>query len=267
MVYLSPSGTEDCLTAYLVTDITNHELQAFKSAFELGAYSKFSPLLHLKIVRAPEDYWGKPHHYIRSRENKAGREGPFGLIDKEAKKRGAIWYIDEFFTEEEVKEGQAESTDVVRKVLTKTEALALAHVNYSIANISIEEVLDVCGVEMPITNDFHQPELDDNGGVDFKEEQWHQDAWVTAEPGEFEESTDAEHLDNFSPRPEKVARLKKHVAQAVGLVSEWAIPDEAETIDLGGGKKKKFSPGSVVLQQRYNPDFAWPKYKWPEGSL
>ncbi|WZH39189.1 hypothetical protein QYS62_000097 [Fusarium acuminatum] len=270
MVYVQPStntDADDCLTAYLVTNLTDHELKTFKSAFELGACSRFSPLLHLKIARAPEDYWGKTHQYIRSQEDKAGREESFGLIDDEAKERGAIWYIDRFFDEDDVENELAVSTDVVMKILLKTEAFALSHVNYVIANMTIFEDLDNCGVDSPITNDFKQPELDDCGGMDFEDQQWYQDVWVTAEPGEFEESTDPKHLDNFSPRPDKVARLKKDVAQAVGIVSDWTFIGDAEPIDLDNGEKKEFPPGSVVLQQRYNPDFAWPEYKWPEGSL
>jgi hypothetical protein len=267
MVYVPPSGSEDCLTAYLVTHLTDNELRAFKSAFELGACSRFSPLLHLKIVRAPEAYWGKTHQYIRSQEDEAGRDDPFGLIDDEAKERGAIWYIDRFFDEDEVADELAESTNVVMKILIKTEAFALAHVNYVIANMSIIEDLGNCSVDTPITNDFNQPELDDCGGMDFEDEQWHQDAYIIAEPGEFEESTDGKLLDNFGPRPEKVVRLRKDVAQAVGLVSDWTFHGDAESIDLRNGEKKQFPPGSVALQQRYNPDFAWPEYKWPEGSL
>ncbi|KAM0426839.1 hypothetical protein ACHAQK_012275 [Fusarium lateritium] len=267
MVYVPPSGNEDCLTAYLVTELTDNELKAFKSAFELGACSRFSPILQLKILRAPEDYWGQPHQYIRSQEDEAGREGPFGLIDDEAKARSSMWYIDRFFDEDEVEDGEAESTDVVLKILIKTEAFALAHVNYDIANSSITEDLDNCSVEMPITNDFNQPELFDCGGIDFEDQQWHQDTWATAEPGEFEESTDPKLRDNFMPRPEKVARLKEDIAQGVGLVSRWTIPSDARPIDLGGGKKKEFPPGSVILQQRYNPEFTWPEYIWPEGSL
>jgi hypothetical protein len=267
MVYVPPRGDEDCLTAYVITHLSDNELKTFKSAFELGACSRFSPILELKIVRAPEAYWGKPHQYILSQENEAGREGPFGLIDDEAKEKGAIWYIDRFFDEDEVADGEAESTDVVMKILIKTEAFALAHVNYVIANSSIPEDLDICNVETPIRNDFDQPELDDCGGLDFEDQQWHQAAWPTAEPGEFEESTDEKLRDNFMPRPAKVARLKEDVAQAVGLVSDWTIPGDAEPIDLGGGKKKEFPPGSVILQQNFNPGFAWPEYKWPEGSL
>lgn len=267
MVYLPPSIPGDSLTAYLVTDLTNDELTIIKSAFELGACSKFSPLLELKIVRAPEDYWGKSHQYIRAQENEAGREEAFAVIDEEAKERGAIWYIDRFADEDEVEEGQAESTDVVFKILIQTEALALAQVNYAIANSSIAEDLDNCAVDLPLTNDFDQPDLHDCGGFDWVEQQKHQDTWVTAEPGEYEESTDDERRDNYMPRPGKVARLNEDVAQSIGLVSSWAIPSQAETIEFDDGTKKEFPPGSVVLQQRYDPDFAWPEYQWPEGSL
>ncbi|KAJ4258933.1 hypothetical protein NW762_008020 [Fusarium torreyae] len=267
MVYLPPASNVDCLTAFLTTALTDDELNTFKSAFELGACSRFSPLLELKIVRAPEDYIDKPHQYVRFKENEAGRETPFAIIDEEAKRRGAIWYIDHFADEDQVEDGVAESTEVVMKILTKTEALPLAYVNYDIANMSVEEDLDNCGVEMPFTNNFHQPELNDCGGIDFEEQQWHQDAWVTAEPGEFEESTDDKLRDNFMPRPDKVARLKEEVAQVVGLLSSWTIPSESRPVELPDGTKKTFPDGSVVLQQRYNPEHPWPEYTWPDGSL
>ncbi|CEI65618.1 hypothetical protein FVEN_g8875 [Fusarium venenatum] len=267
MVYLPPAIPGDRLTTYLVTELTNDELKVIKSAFELGACSKFSPLLELKIVRAPEDYWGKSHQYIRTKENEAGREEAFTVIDDEAKERGAIWYIDQFADEEQVEDGEAESTDAVFKILIQTEALALAQVNYAIANSSIGEDLDNCAVDSPLTNDFHQPDLHDCGGFDWVEQQKFQDAWVTAEPGEYEESTDDERRNNFMPRPDKVARLKEDVAQSVGLVSSWSIPSEARSIEYEDGTKKEFPPGSVVLQQRYDPEFPWPEYQWPEGSL
>ncbi|GKU09380.1 hypothetical protein FLAG1_12012 [Fusarium langsethiae] len=267
MVFLPPAFPGDRLTAYLVTDLTDDELKSIKSAFELGACSKFSPLLELKIVRAPEDYWEKPHQYIRAKENEAGRKEAFAVIDDEAKERGAIWYIEQFANEEEVEEGGAESTDVVFKILIQTEALALAQVNYAIANISVGEDLDNCGVDSPLTNDFHQPDLHDCGGFDWVDQQKYQDAWVTAEPGEYEESTDDELRNNYMPRPAKVARLKEDVAKSIGLISSWSIPSQAKTIEYDDGTKREFPPGSVILQQRYDPDFPWPEYQWPEGSL
>ncbi|PCD26862.1 hypothetical protein AU210_013282 [Fusarium oxysporum f. sp. radicis-cucumerinum] len=258
MVYLSPSQHGDCLKCYLATPFTDEELEAFKAAFELGACSKFAPLMQLKILHAPEDYLGKSHQYIRAKETEAGNKDPFIVVDDEAKSRGAVWYIDQFAEEDQVEDGEAESTDVVFKILTQTEALAVSHINYAIANSSIGEDLDNCAVDLPLTNDFHQPELNDCGGLDFEQQQWEQDAWVIAEPGEFEESTNPELLNNFSPPPEKVARLKDDVAESIGLVSSWTIPSNAEPIDLEDGTKKEFPEGSVVLQQKYNPEFPWP---------
>ncbi|KAL7766922.1 hypothetical protein ACKLNR_004838 [Fusarium oxysporum f. sp. zingiberi] len=136
--------------------------------------------------------------------------------------------------------------------------LWLSHINYAIANSSIGEDLDNCAVDLPLTNDFHQPELNGCGSLDFEQQQWEQDAWVIAEPGEFEESTNPELLNNFSPPPEKVARLKDDVAESIGLISSWTIPSNAEPIDLEDGTKKEFPEGSVVLQQKYNPEFPWP---------
>ncbi|KAF4454413.1 hypothetical protein F53441_3039 [Fusarium austroafricanum] len=266
MVYVPPASP-DCLTAYLATTFTDDELKAFKSAFELGACSKFNPMLEIKIVHAPDDYLGKSHQYMRAKENEAGNEGPFLVIDDEAKERGAAWYVSTFASDEEVEDEEAESTDAVWKILIKTEALALAHVNYDIANMSIGEDLDNAGVELPLTNDFHQPELNDCGGIDFYEEQSRQDTWVTAEPGEFEESTDPENLNNFMPRPDKVARLKEEVARSVGIVPRWAIPSEAGPVENDDGTQIEFPEGSVVLQQAYNPDHPWPEASWPEGSL
>ncbi|RGP74499.1 hypothetical protein FLONG3_6058 [Fusarium longipes] len=267
MAFLPSPTPGDCLTAYLVTDLTGDELKTLKSSFELGACSKFSPLLEIKIVRAPEDYWGKSHQYIRAKENEAGREEPFAIIDDEAKEWGAIWYVDQFANKEEVEEGQVDSQDVVLKILIQTEAFALAHVNYAIANSSIIEDLANIGMEWPIVNDFSQPDVYDCGGFDWVDQQKHQNAWVTAEPGEYEESTDDELVGNYLPRPGRVARLKEEVARNIGLVSSWTIPSEAQPIKHDDGTMKEFPPGSVVLQQRYDPDFPWPEYKWPEGSL
>ncbi|KAL5591903.1 hypothetical protein FOVSG1_010792 [Fusarium oxysporum f. sp. vasinfectum] len=198
MVYLSPSQHGDCLKCYLATPFTDDELKAFKAAFELGACSKFAPLMQLKILHAPEDYLGKSHQYIRAKETEAGNKDPFIVVDDEAHSRGAVWYIDQFAEEDQVEDGEAESTDVVFKIFTQTEALAVSHINYAIANSSIGEDLDNCAVDLPLTNDFHQSELNDCGGLDFEQQQCEQDAWVVAEPGEFEESTNPELLNNFS---------------------------------------------------------------------
>jgi hypothetical protein len=90
---------------------------------------------------------------------------------------------------------------------------------------------------------------------------------VTAEKGEFEESREKALLDNFSPRADKVGKIKDEVAQAAGKLASWTFTGEAEPVHLPDGSRKMFPAGSVTLQQCYDPYFPWPEYKWPKGSL
>jgi hypothetical protein len=267
MVFILPPFPVTCLTAYLVAPLNDNELAKVKTDFELGACSRFQPMLELKIMRPPNDYIGKSHQYMRAKENEAGRTSPFVVIDEDAVKRGAVWYVDTFADDEMVEEGQAESTQVVMKILVKTECLALTYINYEIANIDMDEDLDNAEVERPLKNDFFQPLVSDCGGMDMSEQQRDQDVEVTAEPGEFEVTSDKALLENFSPQPEKLAKLKDEVARAAGLLAAWTFVDEAQPVRMPDGSQKTFPEGSVVLQQKYDPDFPWPEYKWPEGSL
>ncbi|KAL9562299.1 hypothetical protein ACKAV7_013382 [Fusarium commune] len=255
MVYLPPNQHGDCLKCYLATPFTDDELKAFKSAFELGAYYKSAPLMQIKIVHAPDDYLGKSHQYMRAKETEAGNKDPFIVVDKEAKSRRAVWYIDQFAEEAQVEDGVAESTDVIMKILIQTEGLAINHINYAIANSSIEEDLDNCAVDLPLTQNPRHRNLAGRADKSRWYQQPQQDAWVIAEPEEFEESTDPELLNDFSPRPDKVVRLKEDAAKSVGLASSWTIPGDAKPIDL---TQKEFPEGSVVFQQKYKPGFPWP---------
>ncbi|KAI1377906.1 hypothetical protein F4677DRAFT_413883 [Hypoxylon crocopeplum] len=255
------------LNAYLLKDLSDDELKAFKKKFEIGTCAPFSTKLELIIQKAPEDYLNRPHSYIRIRENEAGRKGPFILVDEQVIKQGAVWYVDRFAHQEEVDEGIAESTAVLWQILLKTECVAITWVNYDIANMSIQEDLSNCGVEWPAPENFGQPQVWDICGMDMEAERYGQDAWITAEPGEFEESAADELRQRYLPRPGKVARLREGLAEEVGLVNRWAIPSGARPRKLPDGTMKEFPEGSVVLQLRYNPDFPWPPYKWPEGSL
>ncbi|KAI2603740.1 hypothetical protein GGR54DRAFT_455991 [Hypoxylon sp. NC1633] len=262
-----PTITIPRLTAYLLTPLSDAELQTFKSAFELGTFAPFSTRLELEIRTAPEDYVGQPHAYIRAKESEAGRTGPFVLVDEHVVRDGAVWYVDRFAEQDEVDDGTAASTAVLWRILLRTECLPITWVNYDIANMTLQEDLDTCGVEYPVPEDFAQPQVWDVGGMDMAAERYAQDAWITAEPGEFEDSADEALRKNFIPMPNRVARLKEGLAQEVGLVNRWSIPSTARPRKLPDGTMKEFPEGSVVLQLRYNPDFPWPAYKWPEESL
>ncbi|KAI0534893.1 hypothetical protein GGR58DRAFT_33606 [Xylaria digitata] len=269
MVFIRPSIEVPRLNAYLLSSFPQEELEPLKRAFELGTAAPFDPMLELVIRRAPEDYEGKSHEYMRREEDDAGREGPFVVIDRRGAggRDGAVWYVDRFADEGEIEEGIAESTGVVWKILVKTECLALMYVNYDIGNMSLQEDLDNLGVEYPVSQGYEVAIADDCGGLDMLEERASKNAFVVAVPGEFEESTEKSLRDNFRPEPAKVTRLKRGVAQAAGLMSPWTISSEAHSVNLPDGNEKTFPEGSIDLQARYDPDFDWPEYKWPEGSL
>lgn len=265
MVYI-PSPKPPRITAYMALDVSSEDLDSIKQAFELGACSRFNPILEM-VIRNEPSYHKMSHSDIRRAEDEAGRTKPFVIIDERAISDGAVWYVDAFATEDQVEDGEAESTKVLIELLVKTECLALTWVNYDIANMDIMEDLDNCGAELPLVEGYEQETVSDCGGLDMKEQERCQPVWLTAEPGEFEESTDSALRDNFRPRPEKVARLLAKVAEENGIVANWTIPSPAGPRKLPDGTEKTFPEGSVVLQHKWDPDFPWPKYKWPEGSL
>ncbi|KAL2204017.1 hypothetical protein CC79DRAFT_1277307 [Sarocladium strictum] len=265
MVHIIEERVET-LTAYVTTELTAAELDDFKSRFESGACSRFCPLLHVKLVRAPQDYIGQSIQHIRTKEDAAGRGEPFLVIDEEARKRGGIWFIESFALEDNVEMGTAASTDVVLKALYKPEVVALAAVNFLGANMGIEEDIEGCGVELPLTNESVQPELI---GEDYPDVRDEQDAVVIAEPGEFETTTSKATIDGLGmmPVPKKVGRLTEEVARANGFVNDWTRVEKPEPIELPKGAKKYFPKESVALQLKYDPEHPWPVYTWPEGSL
>ncbi|KAF2181065.1 hypothetical protein K469DRAFT_713940 [Zopfia rhizophila CBS 207.26] len=250
MVYILHSSG-DMLKAYLTAKLTPQELESIHKAFELGAHSQFpTPLAELYIEDKPE-YYDLTHSEIRKAET---QEQPLLLIDKETPSDGGVWYIDSFASEDEVEDGEAESTDVLWKIRMKIEDVPILHAGYDIANSSIQEDLGNCGVELPVTEEFEQPKIC-TSGINHDENRYQRPAWVTAEPGDFEEST------------ENLFRLKEDVAKSNGLLSGWTPASTAKEVTMRDGSIKTFPEGSVVLQVRYDPDYAWPSYRRPEGSL
>ncbi|KAI1207595.1 uncharacterized protein F4807DRAFT_433899 [Annulohypoxylon truncatum] len=272
MVYLWENLQDTTrLNAYLLINLSDDELKSFKKAFEFGTMAPFSTMLELVIQKPPADYLDKPHSYIRTKENEAGRTGPFILIDEQLRLKGAIWYVESFARTDEVEDGEAESTEVLWKILTKTESVPIASVNYEIANMSITEDLSNLGVDFPAPVDFEQPQVAgaSEHDLDIPSFRYEQTAYLTAYPGEYEISTDPEVLKNFAPMPDRVCRLKEDVAKQVGIrtPTDWAFVSAAQPRQQKDGTMKEFPEGSVDIQHKYDPDFAWPPYKWPEGSL
>ncbi|KAM0445348.1 hypothetical protein ACHAPV_002732 [Trichoderma viride] len=265
MVYQTPTGNLEVLTCYLLVDISQEQLQAFKAAFELGNFARFSPSLRIKIVRPPEEYIGKSHEYIRRKEDEAGREEVFLILDDRAMENDAVWYI-KWFADDAPMDDCAESSDVLWKILIRTDKLAMVYVNYDIGNMSLQEDLGNCGVEFPVKEGYQQPKVLDYD-MDMHKAEYRQPTWVNAEPHEFEYNKGGEKFGDYVAPPRTLARLKDEVAEAAGVLNDWVTPHPAWPLRMSNGKMKEFPEGTMVLQLKINPDFPWPPFKWPEGSL
>lgn len=139
---------------------------------------------------------------------------------------------------------------------------------------SIREDLDILGVGYPTLEDYDQGEVyttgqkysGGDGGGDFEATAAH----VTAEPGEYEETTDLAILNTCIPLPKKLYRLKPEVAQKSCLQSQWTPrinTSAGRQVTLPDGTKKAFPEGSLLLKVNYAPDFVCEDYQRPEGSL
>lgn len=266
MVWQAPTGNLEVLPCYLLADISQDQLQAFKAAFELGNFSRFSPALKIKIVRPPEDYIGQSHEYIRRKEDEAGRERPFLILDDKAMENDAVWYISYFADDEPPEDQWAVSTAVLWKILIRTDKLAMVYTNYSIGNTSLQEQLGNCGVDFPAKEGYEQTKVMDFE-MDMHKEQYSQLTWARAEPHEYEFNKGGEKFGDYTASPNEFIRLKEGIAEESGVFNNWVKPYPAGSFRFPDGRKKEFPEGTMVLQLNLNPDFSWPPFKWPEGSL
>ncbi|OTA98698.1 hypothetical protein M426DRAFT_325768 [Hypoxylon sp. CI-4A] len=265
MVYVPiarPNGATR-LNAYLLVDLTDEQLNTFKKQFEYGTMATFATMLELIIKRAPADYLNKPHAYIRTKENEAGRDDPFVLIDEQVVSKNAIWYVEQFADETDVEDELAESTSVLWQILIETEHLPICYINYEVGNMDIREDLSNTGVDYLVPENYEQPNVA-TSALDMADFRRQQNADVIAEPGEYEISTDPKLLDSFAPRPESVARLKGDVAKKAGVLNGWTFYENKVLERVSDGE---YPEGTITLQHLYyDPDFPWPAYEWPDES-
>ncbi|KAI0202799.1 hypothetical protein F4808DRAFT_419912 [Astrocystis sublimbata] len=273
MVFILPAMPPTRLMAYVLPSFPLSELPAFKRAFEHGTCAPFDPMLELVIAHAPADWAGQTYEYMRQKVNDSGRDGDesFVVLDARAAggRDGVVEYVSSFADDAQVEDGEAKSTSVVWRIPVKTDCLALSHVGYEEANSSIPEDLCNLDVELPVDVNYEVHGADDNGGLDMDDERYSKIAQVIAEPGEYEESTDLELREANFPIPDRVVRLREGLNESIGLENEWGIVhnENATTIELPDGTEKHFPEGSIELDLHFNPEFNWPAYQWPEGSL
>lgn len=245
MVFIPPCGRVPQLTAYLTANLSRTTLDDIHQRFERGACSRFNPSVELFITPAPANAL---HEILRSNTHKA----PFLVIDENTPQDKAVWYVQGFATPDDVADGDVQNTNVVWRIRMKIECVPETFINYEFAGMSMAEDLLNCGVDFPLTESFTQPRIWDVGGGWSA---YNQSVWVTADADEVQ------YNDNGT------ARLKDHIAKENGLLNNWTKPLPPKPIKLSNGQIHRFSPTSVVLQLRFNPDHPWPPYKRLEGSL
>jgi hypothetical protein len=149
----------DTLKAFLVRDFPASQLDQFKRAFEKGAKVHLRPMLHLRIMQAPEYYLNAPHSHIRIQETEAGNTDPFVVIDDNMVEKNAVWYIGDFADENDVDFGFAESEDVLMRALVRTEHLAISQVCWQEGNPPMGEELEAHDPDLvPLRADTVQSE-------------------------------------------------------------------------------------------------------------
>ena len=270
MVRILPSEAPDAdtLKAFLVADLSSSQLNTFKRAFEKGAKVHLNPMLHLKIIQAPDKYLNASHSYIRTQETEGGNTDPFVVIDDNVVERNAVWYVADFADENDVEASFAASEDVLMRALVRTEALAITHVCWQEGNPPMGEELEALDSDLvPLRADTVQTEpvgADDDEG----DEQWNADEIeVIAEAGEYETTTDEEIRSNMSPMPCQAVRLLPSVAQRENLISEWTWDLEGDGSATPDGSGESLPAGSVRMSAKYDPNVSRVHYQWPEGSL
>lgn len=234
------------LTAFLIdSSYINEQLDSIHKSFERGACSTYNPIVELFIRHAPA-----PNATIKDLVKV--QAPPFLVIDSNSFKQDALWYIHGYASNSDVINGDVENENVIWKIRVKTSCIPVTFYNYQFGNVSIVEDLVNCGVQFPINEHYKQPIIWDIGNWDVQ-----RDVWITAEPHEIEYSSDNS----------KVKLKNDDLAHSKGLVNSWTTPQIANRIKLTNGQTHQFADGSVALKLKYNPNFKWPEYKRPEGSL
>ena len=125
MVYNGEFAREkERLTAFLTAKLTPAELDSVQDAFGKGSFAS-SPACStvLYIVDKPEY-----HDLSLADIRRAETDGkPFLVVDAKTPEDGGIWYIDNFAAEDEVKDGEAESTNVLWRIRCKLEHVVLLY--------------------------------------------------------------------------------------------------------------------------------------------
>ncbi|KII84328.1 hypothetical protein PLICRDRAFT_179581 [Plicaturopsis crispa FD-325 SS-3] len=230
------------IRGYLTAPLPIPVLDQIHADFAEGSYARYGqPLVELFLHDEPR-FYGQTAEQIRTALDGEGFTGDFLLVDEEAESTRAVWYIGTWDPEEEdgaevVKHGDER---VLWKLRAVTKDMPLKWINYDIANMSMEEELDMYPYDPRAPQeplDYEMDYLNDRS----------QSAYVVAYPSEFEESTEPSDLAQFSPPQSIVYRLKDAVAKENGLVSRWTVGSDVDS-------RVTAPPGSKTFMQYYDVD-------------
>lgn len=123
----NPDGTDSKvrLPAYLIADLTPEQLDTIQIAFGKGSFSQAPTCPYELFIKDVPEYHDLSHANIRKAETDGN---PFFLIDEQTPTDGGMWYIDNFATEDEVDDGEAENTRVLWKIRIKIEDIPIMYV-------------------------------------------------------------------------------------------------------------------------------------------
>jgi hypothetical protein len=254
------------LHAYLACPLTVAQLDRVHTEFEFGSFARFATTHHL-FIHDELRYHGMSHVDMRRDLDGQGMMGDFLILDEKVDTDKAAWIVQRLVSQEDVDDGQAVSTQDVWEILTRIEHIPIVEINYHIANMSIQEDLDNCGVKWPYGPRAHPQTEIHSSGIDMRKYQYQQSAYLVAEPGEYEEAPSSPAPEGSSQflmlggggrTPSKLYRLTPNLASQHGLVSKWWLATTAGA---------QFPEGSISLSQPWNPDHDFPLYERLQESL
>ncbi|KAG4430179.1 hypothetical protein IFR05_014338 [Cadophora sp. M221] len=213
------------LHAYLTSPLPAETVGKVQSDFVSTADNQ----VRLAVHDNPKFYGKAAEEIRRALEALHPAVDDFLLVGDDVSKTDAIWYVGEWVTDEEFESETVIRSDqpVVWRMRVMTKAAPARWIDYSIANSSIQEDIDVTVDAWPW--DFNAAPARAYGHDEFPQQpepqpqpdSWRPPAYVIAEAGEWEEGPG--DLMDVDPPQERVYRLKREVAEQHGLRNDWAI--------------------------------------------
>ncbi|KAH8923714.1 hypothetical protein BT69DRAFT_1319349 [Atractiella rhizophila] len=226
----------DLLTLYITHPLSASIISALVRDFSLGTHEGYGPMVRL-VVSPRKDVLGltaeelmrklEAEHPDKTEEEyeEGGKKGkrilsyPFVIADWDTTERGEVIYVNGWLKKDDFEEPEEMFVPgdwefpILEKARYFIQEVPINYVNFDIGNMSLQE-------DWPYPYDplahLPQPEWRTDWRLEPPEV-----AYLTVAPGDYDESTDDGATSGLMPKPEKVYRLKKEIADKLNLVSDW----------------------------------------------